>query len=250
FENSDMKASGLPSQEELTLLAPFKDQLPKEVWGEPSISPVTDGSGLNRDNLRKASLLLSEGGWKLDPKDRKLKNEKGETFAFEILIDSAAFERVAGPYVKNLKNLGIEASIRRADPAQFELRMKTFDFDMTVQRYSLRLTPSVELKNFWGSEAAATDGSFNLAGISDPVVDRLIEQVIKAKTRFELVNATRALDRVLRAGHYWVPHWFKASHHLAFWNKLSWPPQKPKYDRGALVNWWFDEEKAQKLKSQ
>ena len=150
----------------------------------------------------------------------------------------------------NLKNLGIEATIRRADPAQFELRMKTFDFDVTVQRYSLRLTPSVELKNFWGSEAAGTDGSYNLAGISDPVVDKLIEYVIKAKTRSELINATQALDRVLRAGHYWVPHWFKASHHLAFWNKFSWPSQKPKYDRGALINWWYDKNKAQKYKSQ
>ena len=120
--------------------------------------------------------------------------------------------------------------MRRVDPAQYEQRMKEFDFDMTTQRYSLRLTPGVELKSFWGSEAASMDGSFNLAGIADPVIDALIDKVIDAKSRAELVTATRAIDRVLRAGHYWVPQWYKAAHILAFWNKFSRPDVKPKYD--------------------
>jgi microcin C transport system substrate-binding protein len=250
FENSDMKASGPPSREELALLEPFRDRLPAEVFGEPYVPPVTDGSGVARENLRKAVALLKDAGWTRDPSDRTLKNAAGKPLTFEILIESAAFERIAGPYVKNLKSIGINATMRRVDPAQYELRMKTFDFDMTVERYSLRLTPGVELKNFWGSEAAATDGSFNLAGISDPAVDALADRVLKAESRAELVTATRALDRVLRAGHYWVPHWYKASHHLAFWNKFTWPEVKPRYERGALSTWWYDEAKAAKLKAQ
>jgi microcin C transport system substrate-binding protein len=250
FENSDMKAVGKPSPDEVALLEPFRKTLLAAVFEEPYTPPVTDGSGLPRENLRKASGLLKEAGWTLDPQDRILKNAKGEPFRFEILLDAAAFERIAGPYVKNLKALGIAADMRRVDPAQFELRMKTFDFDMTIERFSLRLTPGVELKNFWGSEAARTDGSFNLAGIADPAVDALADRIVKAQSRAELVTAARALDRVLRSGHYWVPHWYKASHHLAFWNKFSWPGTKPKYDRGALATWWYDEAKAAKLKPQ
>lgn len=247
FENSDMKAEGKPSAEELALLEPFKDQLPAAVFGEVYVPPVTDGSGLPRDNLRKAQSLLKEAGWTVDPADRQMKNAKGEPFVFEILLDAAAFERIAGPYAKNLKAIGITANLRRVDPAQFELRMKTFDFDMTVERFSLRLTPGIELKNFWGSEAAKTDGSFNLAGISNPAVDALADRIVKAQTRAELVVAARALDRVLRVGHYWVPHWYKAAHHIAFWNKYAWPEVKPKYDRGALTTWWYDATKAATL---
>lgn len=250
FENSDMKAVGKPSPEELALLEPFRDQVPAAVFGEVYVPPVTDGSGLPRENLRKAQGLLKEAGWAVDPGDRTLKNAKGEPFVFEILLDAAAFERIAGPYVKNLQAIGITANMRRVDPAQFELRMKTFDFDMTMERYSLRLTPGIELKNFWGSEAAKTDGSFNLAGISNPAVDALADRIVTAQTRADLVVAARALDRVLRAGHYWVPHWYKAAHHLAFWNTFSWPDVKPKYDRGALSTWWYDAAKAGKLTAQ
>ena len=250
FENSDLKATGRPPPEELALLEPFKDQLPASVFAEVYVPPVTDASGIPRENLRKAQALLKEAGWAVDPKDRRLKNANGQPFEFEILLDAAAFERIAGPYVKNLKAIGITANMRRVDPAQFELRMKTFDFDMTIERFSLRLTPGIELKNFWGSEAAKTDGSFNLAGISSPAVDALADRILKAQSRAELVTAARALDRVLRAGHYWVPHWYKAAHHLAFWNKFSWPDVKPKYDRGALTTWWYDPGKAAKLSAQ
>jgi microcin C transport system substrate-binding protein len=135
------------------------------------------------------------------------------------------------------------------DPAQYEQRMKSFDFDLATQRYSLRLTPGIELKSYWGSQAAKTDGSFNLAGISDPVVDALIDKVIAAKSRPDLLTATHALDRVLRAGHYWVPHWYKASYTVAYWNKFSHPAVQPKYDSGVLDTWWFDPKKAEALKS-
>ena len=126
--------------------------------------------------------------------------------------------------------------------------MKTFDFDVAIQRYSMRLTPGIELKNFFSSAAAGIDGSFNLAGVKDPVADALVDKIMTAKSRPELITAARALDRVMRAGHYWVPHWYKAAHNLAFWNKFSWPAVKPKYDRGAPDTWWYDTAKAAALK--
>lgn len=245
FENSDMKASGPPSAEELALLEPFRDILPKEVFGEPYSPPVSDGSGSDRRLLREAARLLSEAGWEV--KDGKRINAKGEVLEIEILIFSPSFERIIGPYVENLRRIGVQAQLRRVDAAQYERRVKAFDFDLTTQRYVMRLIPGNELRNYWSSEAAKTDGSFNLAGIADPVIDALMAKVMAATSRDELVTATRAIDRVLRTGHYWVPHWYKAAHHLAFWNKFSWPAIKPKYDRGVIQTWWHDAEKAAKL---
>jgi microcin C transport system substrate-binding protein len=247
FENSDMKASGPPSQEELALLEPFRDKLPPEVFGVPYEPPKTDGSGNNRAQLREAAKLLAEAGWTQTPEG--LRNAKGESLDIEILLFEESFERIIGPYVKNLRAIGIKATMRRVDPSQYEQRVKSFDFDLTTQRYALRLTPGVELKAFWGSDAAKTNGSFNLAGIADPVVDALIARIITAKTREELTVAARACDRVLRAGHYWVPQWYKGAHNLAFWNKLGWPEVKPKYERGALDTWWYDSAKDAKLKT-
>lgn len=245
FENSDMKASGKPGPDELALLAPYRDKLPPEVFAEPYVPPVTDGSGQDRAHLRQAARLLDEAGWAL--KDGKRHNAKGELLDIEFLIYEPTFERVIGPYLKNLQLIGIQASIRRVDAAQYERRVKSFDFDMTTQRFVMRLTPGVELKNYWSGEAARTDGSFNLAGIADPVVDALIAKVMAATSRAELDTAARAIDRVLRAGHYWVPHWYKASHTIAFWNRFSWPALKSKYNRGVIDTWWYDAAKAAKL---
>lgn len=237
FENSDMKASGPPSPEELALLEPYKDKLAPEVFGEPYSPPVTDASGRDRKYLKRAHDLLTEAGY----------GEGGKVLSVEILSFESGFDRIIVPYIENLKRIGVNASLRRVDPAQYERRMKSFDFDMTTQRYALRLTPGVEVKSFWGSQAAAMDGSFNLAGIKDPVVDALIDKVIEAKSRAELVTATRALDRVLRAGHYWVPHWYKPVHTVAFWDKYARPAVKPKYDEGVIETWWYDADKAAQL---
>ena len=245
FENSDMKAVGPPSAEELALLEPYRDQLPETVFGEPVSPPETDGSGNNRNHLRRAAQLLQEAGWEQTPEGRK--NAKGERLTIEFLMFDPAFERIVGPYIKNLKLIGVDATMRRVDPAQYQRRLKDYDFDVTTQRYALRLTPGIELKNFWGSDAAAISGSYNLAGIADPVVDAMIDRVVSAKSREELVTAARAADRVLRAGHYWIPQWYKGSHQIAFWDKFGWPETKPKYARGALETWWFDGKKAKAL---
>jgi microcin C transport system substrate-binding protein len=247
FENSDMKARGKPSPAELALLEPFRAKLPPEVFEEPYKPPVSDGTGQDRRLLREAARLLDEAGWKV--KDGKRVDAKGETLELEFLIVDPVSERIITPYVKNLQALGIAASIRRIDPAQFERRVKSFDFDIVTTRYTLRLTPGLEVRGFWGSEAAKTDGSYNLAGINDPVVDALLNKVLEAKSRDELNTATRALDRVLRAGHYWVPHWFKAAHHVVHWDLFGRPAVKPRFERGITHTWWFDAERAARLKS-
>ena len=141
--------------------------------------------------------------------------------------------------VKNLELLGIDARIRRVDPAQYQQRLKDFDFDVTTRRYVMRNTPGVELRSYFGSRAADLGGSLNLAGIRDPAVDALIEKIIGAESREDMKTAAQALDRVLRAGHYWVPHWYKASHSIAYWDKFGRPEIKPKFDRGILDTWWF-----------
>jgi microcin C transport system substrate-binding protein len=245
FENSDMKAVGKPSPAELALLEPFRTQLPPEVFEEAYKPPVSDGSGQDRKLLREAARLLDEAGWQV--KDGRRVNAKGEVLDLEFLITDPTAERLSTPYVKNLQAVGIPATIRRIDPAQYERRVKSYDFDVVMQRYVLRLTPGVELRNYWGSEAAKTDGSFNLSGISHPAIDALIAKVTEAKNREELRTATSALDRILRAGHYWVPHWYKAAHHIAYWDKFSRPQIKPRYQRGVIDTWWFDTEKAAKL---
>ena len=176
-----------------------------------------------------------------------LRNAKGETLTIEFLDFEAMFERITQPYVENLRRIGIDASLRIVDPAQFERRVKSYDFDVTNQRYSLHLTPGIEMRGYWGTEAAKMDGTQNLPGIASPVIDALIDKVTAAKSRAELVAATRAIDRVLRAGHYWVPHWYKASHNVAYWNKFSRPATVAKYDPGVLDTWWVDSKKAEAL---
>lgn len=247
FENSNMKATGTPPADELKLLEPLRDKLREEVFGEVFVPSVSDGSGQDRKMLRQASRLLKAAGWSV--KDGKRVNTKGETLDIEFLIFSPTFERIIGPYVKNLNILGIESKIRLVDPAQYASRRKSFDFDMTTTRYVVRQTPGVELENYFGTASAKIDGSLNLAGVANPAIDALVAEVVKAKSREELNVAARALDRVLRAEHFWVPHWFKPAHNVAYWDKFSRPKTKPRFSRGIIPTWWYDEDKAAKLKA-
>ena len=245
FENSPMKAQGEPSDAERALMQGLGVPVPEDTLGPVYVPPETDGSGRNRALFVEAGKLLDEAGWTV--KNGVRVNGKGEPFKLELLMFEPVMERIAAPYVKNLKLLGIDARLRMVDPAQYQQRLKDFDFDITSQRYSIRNTPGVELRSYFGSQAADQDGSLNLAGIKDPAVDALIERVVAAKTREDMTIAARALDRVLRAGHYWVPHWYKGSNSVAYWEKFSRPETKPKYDRGILDTWWFDEAKAAQI---
>jgi microcin C transport system substrate-binding protein len=245
FENSTMKAEGEPAPAEKDLLDGLGVPVSPEAFGPAYLPPKTDGSGNIRNQLEEAGKLLDQAGWTI--KNGKRVNDRGEQMKLEILNFEPAFERVTAPFVKNLQLLGIDASMRMVDPAQYQRRLKSFDFDITTERYQMRNTPGVELRSYFGSDAAKMDGSLNLAGISDPAVDALVERVIAAKSRDELETAARALDRVLRAGHYWVPHWYKASNTIAYWDKFSRPETKPRFDRGILDTWWYDAAKATKL---
>ncbi len=245
FENSPLKAEGAPSPEELALLEPHRDRLSPAVFGEAVTPPVSDGSGRDRTLLRRAIQLLKEAGWSNE--GGRLTNGKGEAFTIEILDFDPGLEPHLNAYIANLKALGVAASIRRVDPAQFQARVNDFDFDVMSRRYVMSMTPGESLQLVFGSEAAGTKGSRNLSGIADPVVDALIEVAIKAETRETLVTACKALDRVIRAGHYWVPAWYKPTHWFAYWDAYDRPQVKPPYGRAVLETWWWDEAKAKKI---
>ena len=168
-------------------------------------------------------------------------------FSVEFLLDEPSFQPHHMTFIKNLGIIGIEATLRMVDPVQYRKRVDDFDFDLTVQRFGFSTTPGDSLRIFFSSQAAAMRGSQNLAGISDPVIDALIEKIIAADNRTSLTMACRALDRVIRSGRYWVPHWYKASHWLAYWDVFSRPASKPRYARGAPETWWYDRDKAAKL---
>ena len=245
FQNSDMMAKGKPSPEELALLEPFRGKVPDEVFGEPFVPPVSDGSGQDRKLLRRAGQMLQEAGWVI--KDGKRVNAQGERIAIEFLIEEPSFQPHHMPLIKNLGTIGIDATLRVVDPVQYRRRVDEFDFDITVQRFNFSSTPGDSLRTYFSSRAAAMKGSQNLAGIADPVIDALIDRVIEAKDRQALMIACQALDRVIRSGRYWIPHWYKATHWLAYWDVFNRPPKKPRYARGILETWWYDRDKAAKL---
>ncbi|MEM8811375.1 MAG: extracellular solute-binding protein [Pseudomonadota bacterium] len=245
FENSTMKASGPPPPEELALLEPFRGEVPDEVFGEPYRPPVSDGSGQDRRLLRRASQLLSEAGWSRD--GEMLRNGDGEPLEIEILGNSKSFERIILPYVGDLKLLGINARFRLVDPAQYQARLKDFDFDIVTRRYAMSSTPGNALRLYWGSAFADQSGSNNLSGIKNPAIDAMIEKVIAAESREALEVAARALDRLLRAGRYWVPQWYKGSHTVAHWDIYGYPADKPRYGFPVDTVWWRDNEKAERI---
>jgi microcin C transport system substrate-binding protein len=246
FQNSDMMANGPPSPEELKLLEPFHGQVPDEVFGLPYVPPVSDGSGQDRTLLRKASQLLLDAG--LVVKDGKRLLPNGEVFKIEFLIDEPSIEPHHAPYIKNLGTLGIEASLRLVDPVQYRARVEDFDFDMTIERFSMSATPGDAMRPFFSSQAAQTKGSYNLAGIANPAIDALIEKIIGAGNRADLTFASRAFDRVFRAGRYWVPQWYRATHPIAYWDLFGRPQKPPRYAQGvgAPENWWADPAKLAK----
>ena len=246
FDNSPLASSGLPSKEELKLLNPWKDRLPEEIFTKTYKPPISDGSGMPRDNLRIAKTMLEEEGWKIE--NGKLMKE-GKEFVFEFLIVSPSVERLALAFQKTLETLGITMSVRTVDSSQYQARMLNYDFDMIKNSWRVSLSPGNEQQFYWGSEVGKKEGSKNYAGVDDPVVDLLIEKLIGAKTRDELTTTIHALDRVLLWGHYVIPLYHSAIDRIAYWNFLEYPDNIPLY--GIVIeSWWANSEKLQQLKKQ
>lgn len=245
FDNSELGATDAPGPGELALLEPWREQLPAEVFEEVQGPPETDGSGIIREQMREAYRLLQDAGWEIV--DDRLVNEQGEHLQFEFLIAQSDFERVLLPYKRNLASLGIELTLRRVDVSQYINRLRSRDFDMVVTGFGQSNSPGNEQREYWHSSSADNPGSRNLMGLQDPAVDALVEGLIEAESREALLNHTRALDRVLLAGHYVVPNFHTTVYRVAYWDKFAHPQQSPRYDLG-LFTWWVDAEKAARLK--
>ena len=242
FENSELASSGVPLGGELDLLNDYRELLPQKLFQEEYNPPKTDGSGFMRKELQEATKLLQDAGWELQ--EGKLINKKsGSKFEFELLLVSPAFERIVLPFKDNLAKLGIDVSVRTIDSAQYQNRLDGFDFDMIVSTFSQSLSPGNEQRNFWGSDAAKTNGSRNIIGISNEVIDSLIEKVISAKDREDLIVTTRALDRVLLWNHYVIPQWHISAYRTLYWDIFDKPSVRPKYSLGTNT-WWVVADKA------
>jgi microcin C transport system substrate-binding protein len=245
FSNSELASSGLPSADELKILDKYKGQIPDEVFTKPYEAPKTDGSGNLRENMRQALRLLKEAGWSVT--GEKLVKD-GKPFAFEFLLDQPEFERIVLPFVQNLKRIGIDAAIRKIDPAQYENRMKSFDYDMTVVLFPQSLSPGNEQRDFWGSAAAGEEGSQNYLGIKSPAVDELVDLIIDTPDRPNLLTRVHALDRVLLHGYYVIPNWHISYFRVASWDKFARPKVSPPYTL-ALDTWWLDPEREQTVEA-
>ena len=241
FENTDMEATGLPQGDELALLEEFRDQLPETVFTQPAYSPPEGGpSPRDRASLRIASALLEDAGW-VAGADGLRRNADGEVLSLSIPDDSRSLERVIAPFVENLQSLGIDAEFEMLDPSSWTERRQAFDFDISFTAWGVQTTPGAGLRAFYGSAAAASEGSNNLTGLADPVVDALIERVVAAGTRDDLNTAARALDRVLRARQIWIGAWHLGSHRVAIWDIFGRPQEPAPYDFFRNVDfWWFD----------
>jgi microcin C transport system substrate-binding protein len=237
FPNSEFGADGPPTPEELALLEPFRDRLDPRVLAQPYEPPSGDGTGLSRANLREAFRLFREAGWVV--RDGRMVNARtGEPFRIEFLDDSQTMARIVQPYVEWLRRAGIDATLRIVDSAQMQRRQDDFDFDALVVNFNFFPPPGPELRSYFGSAAASQPGSANLAGISDPVVDALIEKVVEAPDIESLRTASRALDRVLLWGWYMVPQWYSDEHWIAYWDRFDRPETKPRYGSGFFDTWW------------
>ena len=246
FENSDFAAHNPPSAAELKLLEPFRGKIPDEVFMKPYAAPTTDGEG-KRANLLEAAALLRSAGWHIENHTTRV-NRRGKPLEVEFLIASASFTRILGPYIRNLQRLGVQASIRVVDSANFKNRRDKFDFDIAVQKFPQFLTPGSEQFGYFGSKAAGMAGSKNIAGFKNSAADTLIERIVDAQSRDEVITAARALDRVVMWSEIVIPHWFKGAHNIAYWNFFDRPKIQPKYDLGMLDTWWVNSEKAKLMK--
>ena len=244
FEGSAMKAAGKPGPDELALLEPWRGKVPDEVFGEPWMPPVSDGSGSDRALLRRADDMLKTAGCKRD--GTRLLLPDGQPFVIEFLDSSPALQPHTEPFQTNLKKLGIAASSRIVDGSQYKSRLDSFDFDMVTAAHGGTTTPGDELRLFFSSRSADTPGSRNLGGIKDPAIDALVEIIGRASTRAELDTAARVLDRLLRAGRYWIPMWYRNVAWLSYWDAFARPPVTPKFSTGAPGTWWWDAEKAKR----
>ena len=243
FADSELQASGMPSAGELALLEPLRAQLDPAVFGPMTVQPVTDPPGSLRANLLAARALLSQAGWTY--RDGALRNADGQPFEFEILEDSGeaqGMEPVIAAYVRNLTKLGIRVNYRTVDYALIQKRYDAFEFDMTSVRYGATQVPGSELLSRFGSRFAGEEGSDNMSGIRSAAVDALLSDIVGAQTKTALVDASRALDRVLMHGYYVVPHWYSATHRIAYKRELRYPARLPLYysaEDWILSTWWF-----------
>jgi microcin C transport system substrate-binding protein len=244
FQNSEMMATGVPGAEEIALLEPFRGRVSDEVFGEPFVPPVSDGSGQDRALLRKAVGLLESAGITL--RDGKRVTPKGERITIEFLIDEPDARPHHLPFIKNLATLGIDATLRIVDPVQYGSRLDSFDYDIVIDSFQVSSAPGDNLRSYFSLQSVATKGAQNFAGIADPVIDALVDRVVAARTRPELITACKALDRVFRAGRYWIPHWHTTGHRIAYWDVFGRPAIKPRYGRGIPETWWYDRDKAAK----
>lgn len=242
WEGSNMQAEGMAEGEELALLEAFRADLPGTVFTEPAQSPpVSTPRKTDRTLVRRANQLLEEAGWIIGD-DGLRRNAAGEVLKLTFIEDGPAFERIILPYVENLRLIGVDAAFDLIDAAEFQERRERFEYDIITTRFVLPLSPSVELRNLFASRSADAPGSFNVSGLSDPVVDALIERVIEAEDRETLNTRVKALDRVLRDKIMWVPNWYKGTHWIAYWDVFGRPETKPPYDRG-IDYWWWEQEK-------
>ncbi|MGX7876580.1 extracellular solute-binding protein [Mesorhizobium sp. ORM6] len=246
FEKSNFRAEGMPSPQELALLEPLRSELPVEVFGEAVTQPASDGSGRDRKLLGQAAKLLNAAGWKRS--GDFVVNDKGGRLSAEFMVDDDTFVQVYSPWVANMKAIGIDATIRLVDSAQYQSRQATFDFDLLSAAFSFSATPTRDdLEVFFHSSTANVSGSRNLPGVANPAIDALIDAVGAAKDRETLTVAMRALDRVLRARRDWIPSWFLANHRSAYWDMFGFPEQKPDFGFPVEALWWVDKGKAAKI---
>ena len=239
FSNSELAATGLPKDDELALLNNYRELLPDEVFTREWIPPSTEKKGELRENLKQARDLLEQAGWSI--KEGVLRSEKGAVFSIDVLLVQKGFDRILAPYARNLKKLGIEMNYRTVDSSLYKRRIDTYDFDMVVTSYPASMSPGNELKSRFHSQAVNTKGARNLSGIDHAVVDALIERVLNAEDRAQLLVASRALDRVLLFGEYLVPNWYIDKHRIAYRNIFDYPETLPLYyDPISLLikSWW------------